>query len=201
MADRVTAKSSDAKFTPHPEGQFVAVCVDVIDLGEKVDSGPNFPDKLSPKCVLVFRTGEKNPDTGEIVDVAQEYTVSMGDKANLRKALESWRGKAYTQEQADEGVPVDKLVGNGALIGVAHKISVAKKRPYAVIQSIVGVPQAMRPTIPMGTDYKRADFWADRKKEYAEAAKKFRADAGAPPAEAEFEEFPGALDDDDDLPF
>ena len=201
MADHVTAKSSDAKFAPHPEGQFVAVCADVIDLGEKVDDYPGKPPKLSPKCVLVFRTGELNPDTGEYSDVAQEYTVSMGEKANLRKALESWRGKPYTQDQADEGVPVDKLVGNGALIGVAHKVS-GKKRTYAVIQSIVGVPKAMAASIPMTAGYKRADFWAERKKEYAEAAKKFRAEAGAAPSEVEFDEFPSAGgQDDDDLPF
>ena len=84
-----------AEFLPHPEGQFVAVCCDVIDLGEKVDDYPGTPPKLSPKCALVFRTGEKNADTSEAIDIAQEYTVSMGEKANLRKALESWRGKPY----------------------------------------------------------------------------------------------------------
>ena len=199
MADAVTAKSSDAKFSPHPEGQFVAVCIDVIALGEKVVQYPGTPDYLAPKCAIVFRTGELNPDTGEYSDIAQEYTVSMGEKANLRKALESWRGKPYTPEQADEGVPVDKLVGNGALIGVAHKVS-GKKRTYAVVQSIVGVPKAMQASIPMVAGYKRAEFWETRKKEYADAAKKFRADAGVAPAEVDDTGFPDAQPDDD-LPF
>lgn len=195
MSDEITAKN-ESKFKPHPAGQFVAVCVDTISLGEKVDSGPNFPDKLSPKCALVFRTGEKNAETGDIVDIAQEYTVSMGDKANLRKALESWRGKPYTQDQIDEGVPLHKLTGQPAYIGVAHKTS-KNGRVYAFVQSMMPVPRGAQP--PVFPEYRRADFWADRKKEYAEAAKKFRAANAAAPSDDDFA--PPLPDDADDLPF
>lgn len=197
MPDSVTAKAGESKFKPHPQGQFPAQCVDVINLGEKVDSGPNFPEKLSAKCALVFRTGAKNEDTGEPVDASQEYTVSMNDKANLRKALETWRGKPYTEEQATQGVPVDKLVGQWALIGVAHKTSAAG-RTYATIQSIVGVPELMRPALPTFAPYKRADFWQERKADYAKAAAEFRAKNAAPPSDDELHD---AMDDADDLPF
>lgn len=198
MSDTITAKGGESKFKPHPAGQFVAVCVDTIDLGEKVDSGPNFPEKLSRKCVLVFRTGERNPETGDFIDPAQEYTVSMGEKANLRKALESWRGKPYNEEQVKEGVPLHKLTGQPALIGVAHKTS-KNGRVYGFIQSIVGLPKGMQ--APDVAGYERADFWAERKKEYAEEAKKFRAMHAAPMSEVDDDGLPPAFDDDSSLPF
>lgn len=198
MSDPITAKGSDSKFKPHPEGQFVAQCVDTIDLGEKVETFAGKPPKLAHKCVIVFRTGERNEQTGEFVDIAREFTVSMGDLANLRKFLEQWRGKPYTAEQIDEGVPLHKLTGNHALITVSHKTS-GNGRTYGNITACVGVPKQMLAGVEKYSDYQRADYWETRKKEYAEAARKFRADNGAAPDDSDF---PAPLnDDDDDLPF
>lgn len=198
MADTIVAKGQDSKFKPHPEGQFVAQCVDAINLGESVEQFPGKPEKLVPKCALVFRTGEKNLESGELIDMGQEFTVSMGEKANLRKTLESWRGKPYTEQQIDEGVPIHKLAGNWALITVAQKRS-RNDRLYAFVQSVVGVPAAMRNSLPTFPEYKRGEFWETRKKEYAEAASKFRAAHAAPPSDED--EFPGAVEGEDDLPF
>ena len=200
MSDIINAKQGESKYKPHGTGQFIALCADVIDLGEKVDSGPNFPDKLSPKCVLAFQTGYKNPETGDLVDATQEYTISMNEKANLRKALESWRGQPYNEGQVSDGVPLHKLTGQWALITVAHKTS-AKGRTYAFIQSIVGVP-AMVKERPVFPTYKRAEFWAERKAEYAKEAAKFRALHAGPVGEIDDEGFPDANGgSEDSLPF
>ena len=196
MSDKITARNTDSKYESHPEGQFVAQCVDTIDLGDKVEDFPNTPPKLAHKCALVFRTGEKNK-AGEYIDVAREFTVSMGDLANLRKFLEQWRGKPYTPEQIDAGVPLDKLTGNNGLLTVAHRTS-GKGRTYANITACVGIPKQMHTSVSKYDDYVRAEYWATRKQEYAEAARKFR---GAPP-NGEFDDFPAALEDGaDDLPF
>ena len=204
MPDTVTAKNSDVKFTPHPEDQFVAQCVDCINLGDKVEDYPGKPKKLTPKCALVFRTGAKNAETGKLIDVSREFTVSMGELANLRKFLESWRGKAYTDEQIDAGIPLDKLVGNWALITVEHKKS-GKGRTYAIINSIVSVPKMMtdRPSFPA---YARDEFWAERKKEYAKDATALRAEFGVneegdplPQDSTDFAD--DTHEGDDDLPF
>lgn len=202
MPDQITATAAPSTFKAHDEGQFVAQCVDCINLGEKVQDFPGTKPYLAPTCALVFRTGEKNPDTGEYIDVSKEYTVSMGEKANLRKDLQQWRGKAYTPEQIEAGVPLDKLTGNHALLTISHRTS-SKGKTYANITAIVGVPAAMKAVCTKFDDYARAEFWETRKKEYAEAAAKFRAE-NAPKAKKsdDFEDFPGALaDTDDDLPF
>lgn len=204
MADKVMARNTDVQRPIHDTGQFVAKCVDVIDLGDKVqDFDPKKPKYLAPKCALVFRTGEKNPETSEYLDVSVEYTVSMGEKSNMRPFLEGWRGKAYTPEEADAGVPLDKLEGRWALIQVGHKTS-KKGKDYAIIMTAMGVPKSM--TLPTFGPYERAKFWDDRKAEYKKEADAYREEIGAMPEpnqakDDEFEEFPNALEPQDDLPF
>jgi hypothetical protein len=203
MSDAITATAAPSTFKAHDEGQFVGQCVDTINLGEKVQDFPGTKPYLAPTCALVFRTGERNPETGEYIDIAKEYTVSMGEKANLRKDLQTWRGKPYTPEQIDAGVPLDKLTGNHALLTVSHRTS-GKGRTYANITAIVGIPKQMtNGTTDYRGEYTRAEYWETRKKEYAEAAAKFRAENAPPKAKAtDFEDFPGALaDETDDLPF
>lgn len=197
MSDTITARATESKFKPHPEGQHVAQCVDTIDLGEKVQDFPGSIPYLAPVCALIFRTGERNEETGDYIDIGKEYTVSMGEKANLRKDLEQWRGKPYTKEQVEAGVPLDKLTGNFALITVAHRVS-GKQRTYANITAIVGIPKQMAGAVQRYTDYERADFWAKKKEEYAEAAAKFKAE-NAPKQDRPVAAI--LADGDDDLPF
>ncbi len=199
MSDQITAKGSDAQFAPHPEGQFVGQCVDTIALGDRVEQYAGSPDKVVPKCALVFRTGEKNPQTGEWIDIAREFTISMGEKANLRKFLEQWRGKPYESAQIDAGVPIDKLTGNHGLLTIAWRKS-GKGRTYANITACVGIPKQMASSVTRYEDYVRADYWETRKKEYAEEAARWRSDQRQPTED--FNDFPEALKDDpDDLPF
>jgi hypothetical protein len=198
MPDQVTAKDSGKSFTPHPAGQFAARCVDTVDLGECVVTFANTPEQLIHKCALVFRTGELNAENGKDIDIAQEFTVSMNEKANLRKFLEAWRGKSYRAEQVQAGVPLDKLVNQWALISVDQKQS-AKGRTYSVIKSISPLPDVMpKPTL---LPYVRAEYWEEKKAANAKAASEFRAKIGAPPLGAGDDDIGNGADDDDDLPF
>lgn len=205
MADAINVKgNSDAKFKNHPAGQYTAQCVDTINLGERVISFLGKPTEVRGKCALVFRTGEKNPDTGVIIDVSHEFTISMFETANLRQFLEQWRGKSYSPEQADEGVQLEKLVGHWALISVEEKQS-KKNRTYAIIKSIAPLPNAMpRPTF---LPYTREEYWGERKVEYAAEVKAYR-DALAQSAPQDFAAAAASVQDGadgsssvDDLPF
>lgn len=190
MADSVTAQDSGQKFSPHPEGQFAAVCADVIDLGQRVEQYAGQPARIVQKCALVFLTTAE----GETTDVSSEVTVSMNERATLRGLLEAWRGKSYTPEQAAAGVPLHKLVGVGALISVEHKKS-AKGRSYAKIKTIAPLPKEM--TAPSVNGYARPDFWAQRKKQYADEAARFQQTI----AKSSEPEQPVEEDEDGPLPF
>ena len=99
----------------------------------------------------------------------------MGEKANLRKFLEQWRGKPYTKEQVQAGVPIDKLTDQHGLLSIAQRTS-GKGRNYANITACVGIPKAMAATVTAYTDYTRAEWWTTKKQEYAEAAARFKAE-------------------------
>lgn len=180
MADEIVVRDEGGgTFAPHPDGSFMAVCADVIDLGEKVETYPGTPERLVRKCVIVWQTGERNEDTGKPYELTKEFTLSFNEKASLRKFLGLWRGKTYTDEEARAGAPLHKLVGVNAMLLVEHKVS-AKGRTYANIMSITPPPKGVASRFA-ATDYVRAEFWAQRKEAYATEAAAFRA-RHAPPS-------------------
>jgi hypothetical protein len=136
--------------------------VDVINLGHRLDRKWG---KINPKIALVFRTGATRND-GQPFDIGRELTLSMADKANLRKFLESWRGRAYTSAQLLEGVPLHKLVGQPAMLNIVHGQSQTHPdRMYARIDSIM--PPMKGFPVPALNEYERAEYWAERQREYA----------------------------------
>lgn len=197
--DAVTAKATLSQYDPHPEGQPAMVCVDCINLGERVKAFKGEAAYLASTAALVFQSGERNAD-GHLHEVTAEFTISMGKKANLRKFLESWRGKTYTEEQALAGVELHKLVGHPALVSVEHRTS-QQGRTYANIASIAPLPKGMpKPDLP---PYERPAFYAERIAKYAEEARAFKAAAQAQHTEPEsLEDMPASLaEGDDGLPW
>lgn len=180
------------------------LCVDVIYLGRKIEQYPGKPIREAEKASLVFASGErqeaKDGAPGELALVTVEMTLSMNEKANMRKFLESWRGRAYTAEQADAGVPLDKLHGHSALISVQH-ITTSKGRKFAKVVSISPLPKAMpAPDAAIMNEYTRPKFFEDRKAEYAKQVATHRAAVGVG-GDGDPGPVPDGLDEDDDLPF
>lgn len=164
MSDEVYAKDSGQDFKPHPDGQYVAVCVDVVNLGDRVN---DFEGHISirPSVALVFATEERRED-GELLTVSSEFTVSMHSQSKLRPFLESWRGKTFTPEECQRGVPLHKLTGVPCLLTIEHRTS-KKGRVYAAPMNPAKLPNAMKDAIPDVSGYKRPSYWQERKDAYA----------------------------------
>lgn len=188
------------QFLPHPEGSYPAVCVDVLNLGQKVKTWQGKSSVVS-SIALVFRTAELRED-GTHYEVSKEFTNSMGEKASLRKFMEAWRGKPYTAEEISKGVKVSAMAGVPALINVGHKVSQAG-RTYANVLSVMRLPKGVE--APDVGSYTRAPFWQTRKDEYLAQVREYarkeeeQAKRAAPSG---LGDFPPALQpDEDDLPF
>lgn len=153
MSPIFVSDTGAGEFTPHPEGQFAARCIDVVDMGwQRTDFGPKY------KIRVVFFCGrtERREIEGEARDVPLTvvgfFTASLNEKANLRKFLESWRGKPFLVEEAAR-FDMERMLDAKALIQVAHHKSTNGKT-YANITSIMKLPQGMAaPDKP--TDYVR----------------------------------------------
>lgn len=194
--DDVTAKDSGGGFEPHSEGQFAMVCVDVINLGVNVETFPGQEPREVAKVALVFASGERHDDKSLRL-VTSEMTLSANEKANLRKFLEAWRGKTYSNADAEAGLPLAKLYGQAALISIEHVLT-RKGRKFAKIASVAPLPKPMDNPAFRGMlmEYQRPKFFTDRKAQYADTLTRHRAtmpdDAGIPPEPPP---------EDDDIPF
>lgn len=109
-------------FVPPPAGTHLAVCYRFVDLGTQET---NFTDaagnkKHSRKVLLGWELPDELMENGKPFIVQQRYTWSMSDKANLRKDLESWRGKAF--EEKDFGTfNIKNVLGKPCVLTIVHK--------------------------------------------------------------------------------
>jgi len=155
----IIAKASGANFIPAPPGAHAAVCVDVVDLGMlEVSFGGK--TKQQHKVRIVWQIEEVRADNKPF-SVSKRYTLSLHEKAALRKDLESWRGKAFTAEEL-EGFDLEMLLSKAALLNVIQQTR--DNSTYANVASIMRLPKGM--SAPTPSDYVRV---CDRTPSEAEA--------------------------------
>lgn len=132
--------SSGEGFKPIDEGTYVATCIRVIDLGTQVTSFQG-ADKLQRKVLIVWEVPEVRvtfDDQEGPALIMKRYTASLSDRANLRKDLEAWRGKRFTDEEL-KGFDLGALLGHSCQIQVLHDST----GQYANIQTIMAMPKGM----------------------------------------------------------
>ncbi len=149
----IVARKPESNFEPCPEGLHHAVCVDVVDLG--IVKGA-FGDK--PKVRIVWQIEEENQKLRRFT-ARKQYTLSLHEKANLRKDLEAWRGRKFTEDELN-GFDLEKLLTANCQIQVVHDIS-DEGTVYANVQAVVPAPKNVPKLVPL--DYTREQ---DRPKEH-----------------------------------
>lgn len=138
----IMAKSSgDGKdFQPAPMGMHQAVCVDVVDLGV-LDVTWQGVTKQQHKINLAWQIAETRDD-GKPFLVFKRYTLSLGDKATLRKDLESWHGKKFTRDE-EMGFDVETVIGVNCLLNITH--NEVKDKTYANVATVSPLMKGMAP--------------------------------------------------------
>jgi hypothetical protein len=206
----IVSDTGGGDYTPAPEGTHFGVCDMVVDMGHQRTTymGAESIKKQVyirwqvPAERIEWTDGNGQRHEGPMV-IGKTYTASLGEKANLRKDLQSWRGKVFTDEEL-KGFDISTVLGKGATITVTHKDSNGKT--YANIASVGGIPKGMTaPAVENSTilfDADHPDNMALLPKWLREKIEK-RVD---PPAENDVPEQRGApafadADLDDDVPF
>ncbi len=134
----IVAKASGGNFTPAPAGTHAAVCVDVVDLGMlEVNFGGK--TKTQHKINIVWQIDESRDD-GLPFQVRKRYTLSLHEKAGLRKDLESWRGRPFTPAEL-EGFDVETVLNVGCMLNVIHNVKDAST--YANVAAVMKMPKGM----------------------------------------------------------
>lgn len=132
--------SRGATFTPCPAGSHAATCCDVVDLGIVKTNFNNQP-KSQHKVAVVWQTGESRDD-GKPFLVKKRYTMSLHEKASLRKDLESWRGRSFTDDELN-GFDLEVLIGVPCMISVVH--AAQNGSVFANVSAIMKLPKGLPP--------------------------------------------------------
>lgn len=201
MAIIASTNGGGGDYAPLQQGTHIAICNMVVDLG---DQKTEYQGVESIKRQVYIRweipeermMGERN---GPMV-IGRTYTLSLHKKAGLRRDLEAWRGKCFSDDEL-EGFDVAKLLQAPATLTVTHDIK-ADGSIYAKVAGISGIPKGMpKPGKPENTpvlfdddtqdDLDRLPDWIKKKLD-ERVIKKVAAPAHGP-------QFDGDLSDD--IPF
>lgn len=128
-----------------PEGQYDAICYLVAELGTHTRTG-QYGEKTNPELMIGFEIPELQityeKDGVEVTAprvINQKFTQSMGEKSNLRKFLEAWRGKSLTAEDISSFTP-EQILGRGIQLSIEH----SKCGKYANIKAVAPLHKSVK---------------------------------------------------------
>lgn len=153
----IARDSGGGNFKPVPPGAYVARCFQVIDLGTQTSTG-QYGEKSSHKLRLAWEIHGEDDDGQALtihiegkampMTVNKDYTVSLHEKASLRKDLVAWRGRNFSEEEA-KAFDVSKLLGAYVLINITNSVS-NNGKTYANVAGLSPLPKALAATKPAG---------------------------------------------------
>ena len=133
----VIPQETSGSYERPPEGNHVAVCCSLVDLGTQHSEVYNNNQR---KILIEWELAEETKEDGSPFYIDQIYTLSMNEKSTLRKALESWRGVRFAPEDFGR-FELSVLVGKGCMLNVVH--TEKGDKVYANIASIARLPKGM----------------------------------------------------------
>ena len=143
----VSSKGKD--FDPVPAGFYPAVCYSILDLGSEINEKFN---SVQRKVQITWEIPslrikiDKDGETKNLPRViGKKYTASLSDKGYLRKDLESWRGKPFTEEEL-KGFDIKKLLGVTCQLQIQHKL--VGDKTYANVTAVINKSADQQPLTP-----------------------------------------------------
>lgn len=137
-----------------PSGVYIGRCYSLIDLGTQESTGQfgtKFQHKIRVAWELFGEDEQGNPLTVDVdgktmpMTISKSYTVSLHEKAGLRKDLAAWRGRDFTDEEA-KAFDVSKLVGAFCMVNCTQ--SETNGKTYTNVAGLTPLPGALKNAKP-----------------------------------------------------
>lgn len=120
-------------------GVHPVVCTSIVDLGLQAPFNP--AHKTVYKVAISFQFPTEIKENGEPHVLSLILTNSMHAKANLRKTIEGWFGKAFPSDDAAENFDLRGILGKAGYANVTH--ADRGEKTYANISSLIPLPKGM----------------------------------------------------------
>jgi len=142
----ITATNTQIQRELIPAGNYIARCYQMIEIGTVKETILG-KEKIVPKVRIGWELPTelkvfKDENGEQPCVISKEYTLSMAEKANLRIALKSWRGKDFTEDEA-KSFDITKLLGVPCMINIIHKPSKDGLKVYEEISGITPLPKGI----------------------------------------------------------
>ncbi len=127
-------------FKPAPVGSHIARCIKVIDMGtqkNEYEGRVSFVRQVNLTWELPNELMEDGNSAGKPFTVSKIYTASLGEKANLRRDLQTWRGKEFTPDEL-RGFDARNVLGKACMLSVIHT-----DKGKAKVSAVMAVPKGM----------------------------------------------------------
>lgn len=145
------------KVPPVEAGVYMAVCIGFVDLGEQYSE--KFKSYSYKGMYIWELPGETIEIDGEQKprQLSKEFTISASNKSNLRKFIETWNSKSYSDEEFME-FDVFEQVGKPCQLNVVLN----ETKEYANVDNLMPIPKGF-PAPTTATEHIKWDMdaWND----------------------------------------
>ncbi len=126
MSLTISGEGSADNLPKLAKGTYLGTCFRIVDLGTSDQEYKGVVSKKTRVHITFEITKALDPGNNEVVmedgrpfAVSKTYTASLFEAATLRKDLENWRDKSFTEEEL-KGFDIENLIGCTAKIEVGH---------------------------------------------------------------------------------
>lgn len=112
----IAKENIQSEYPQVPTGVHKARCVKIIDLGtQKQDYQGDISWKK--QFMIIWEIPEYTNNENEPLTLSKFYTLSLHEKSNLAKDLQSWKGKAISSSEK-KGFDITSLLGDACQLNV-----------------------------------------------------------------------------------
>ena len=129
------ATNSGIEFEKIPVGNYQAICAGVYGLGLQKGAWQG-KETIKEKVRLIWEVNKKD-ENGDRFLISNTYTLSTHQNSTLRKDIEGWLGKAFTDQDIEE-FDVSNMLGKQCLLNIIHN-----DNGYANVKSVAPLPAGM----------------------------------------------------------
>jgi hypothetical protein len=151
---RFSSDSGSGAFVSAPVGTHVARCIKLIDLGTQHGEYMGQPTRRNQVLIVWELPDETMEFDGEQkpITTSRFYTNSLSDKANMRRDLESWRGRSFTEAELGK-FDLETILGVPCLLTI-----VGGENGKTKVATVSGLPKGMQCPPQVNKSF---SFWLD----------------------------------------